>query len=87
MTSTTTTTLSPVARRIIDRVTDDAPAGASTQALLDALCDGAYLAQIDDIDGIDTAAVEEAYAYLEDNPASYRYEIRGAYDEDEKVKA
>lgn len=74
---TTTTTLSPAARRIIDRVIDDAPAGASTQALLDALCDGAYLDQIGVSD--DTAAVEEAYAYLEDHPAVYQYEIRGAH--------
>jgi hypothetical protein len=77
--TTTTTTLSPAARKLIDRVTDDARAGAPTQALLDALCDGAYLEQIDGIDGLDTAAVEEAYAYLEDRPISYRYEIRGAH--------
>ena len=77
MTTTTTTTLSPAARKIIDRVTDDAPAGAPTQALLDALCDGAYLEKIGVSDD-DTAAVEEAYAYLEDHPIVHRYEIRGA---------
>lgn len=70
---TTTTTLSPAARRIIDRVIDDAPAGASTQALLDALCDGAYLEQIGVSDD-DTAAVEEAYAYLEDHPVTPKRE-------------
>ena len=69
MTTTTTTTLSPVARKILSRVIDDAPAGASTQALLDALCDGAYLDQIGVSDD-DTAAVEEAYAYLEDRPVT-----------------
>ena len=77
--TTTTTTLSPAARRIIDRVIDDAPAGASTQALLDALCDGAYLEQIGVSDD-DTAAVEEAYAYLEDHPLTSKRE-------DEKVEA
>lgn len=74
----TTTTLSPAARKIIDRVTDDAPAGAPTQALLDALCDGAYLEKIGVSDD-DMPVVVEAYEYLEKHPVSYRYEIRDAH--------
>lgn len=65
--TTTTTTLSAAARKLIDRVASDAPAGAPTQQLLDALADGSYLTQIG-IEDSDTAVVEEAYEYLEKHP-------------------